>query len=288
MQDRRGQPTLRGSTRPKRALRELIRIYRKAIFDQWKRWRVWIGLGWLGVLILLVVIVPEDGRILEALRFEDGGRAEAFAQWSGDASKPHWIPLLTTLFLLVFGVWRSRRQIKHAAVVALISCLVAGVTVNLFRGTLGRPRPYSELADGFYGPSVRHELQSFPSGHAGAAFGYSTALAVVMPTMTVPATLFAVQAGWARMQLNRHRLSDVMVGAAIGLTWGWLLGMSSRQVLGKGGQQRGLVFRKLNPRRWSRLPSRAVRGRSGNRVSRLAVVQVLEGEILQGTTGPGT
>lgn len=221
----------------------------------WRDYRQALLLGWIGLLVLVIGMVPWDRELLDALRLADSPWADQFGRWSGDFSKPHWVPLLSTILLFGLGIWKKRRLWREAAVVALISCLVAGMTVNLFRGGLGRPRPTTEAADGFFGPTTEHAYQSFPSGHSGASFGYAAALATAMPHLAVPATIFAVQTGWARMQIRRHRLSDVVAGAGIGITWGWLLGLSVRRLNGVG-RSPGLPPRRFPRKKWSRLPAK--------------------------------
>ncbi len=229
--------------------------YRRTLVEVWRDYRSEIGWFWFGGIILVVGMIPYDPLLLEALRFEDNPSADQFGRWSGDFSKPHWVPLLATVLVFAVGVWRKRRLWREAAVVAMASCLIAGMTVNIFRGGLGRPRPTTEVADGFYGPTTEHGFQSFPSGHSGASFGYSAALAVAVPQLTIPAAIFAGQTAWARMQIRRHRLSDVTAGALIGITWGFLLGMAVRRLNGLG-RQAGLRPTRLPKGKWSRLPGR--------------------------------
>ena len=66
------------------------------------------------------------------------------------------------------------------------------------------------------------ECCSFPSGHAATAFA---AAAVIERhfgyRMSVPAMAIATYVGTSRLHDNRHFLSDVVFGAALGTATGW-------------------------------------------------------------------
>lgn len=74
---------------------------------------------------------------------------------------------------------------------------------------------------------------SFPSGHATAAFSIATMEAAFHQKEAPLWYAGAAAIGWSRVSLNRHRLTDVLGGAAIGfLTARWEL-----------SQHRGLILR---------------------------------------------
>lgn len=66
------------------------------------------------------------------------------------------------------------------------------------------------------------EKYSFPSGHTSRAFAVATALETMHgPLIGIPAFLLAGCAGFARIEKNKHFLSDVVFGAAWGSAIGW-------------------------------------------------------------------
>src|SRR5262245_26500611 len=63
---------------------------------------------------------------------------------------------------------------------------------------------------------------SFPSSHAANAFALAWVLARRWRRWTIPFFLFAGIVAFSRIYLNRHFLSDVLCGAAIGLASAWV------------------------------------------------------------------
>lgn len=100
----------------------------------------------------------------------------------------------------------------------------------LTKWSFGRERPYSsgidDPGDFSFGRGLLkgESFSSFPSGHASAAFAAASALTAeissrrpkmirwVAPPIYAAATLV----GWARLQSNKHWLSDVFMGAGLG------------------------------------------------------------------------
>jgi membrane-associated phospholipid phosphatase len=108
----------------------------------------------------------------------------------------------------------------------LLCSLGAGMTVNVVKMLIARTRPRffdfeGEVAATFAGwmPLGRGgaALQSFPSGHMATAVGFAVALAWLYPRGRWIFGSLAVLAGCQRMQSSSHYLSDVLIGAAVGL-----------------------------------------------------------------------
>ena len=99
-----------------------------------------------------------------------------------------------------------------------------GLTVMALRTVFVRSRPYS--GDGpwaFNWFETDNETQSFPSGHTVLAFTLSTVFAERIVTIWSRIVFYslATMTAAARVVNNQHWLSDVMVGAAIGIGAGW-------------------------------------------------------------------
>ncbi len=82
---------------------------------------------------------------------------------------------------------------------------------------------------------------SFPSSHAANAFGLACALTTFRPRWRLPCLALAALIAWSRVYLDRHYLSDIVVGAAIGAVFGiwaarWAAGSGRRWIAwGLGG-----------------------------------------------------
>jgi membrane-associated phospholipid phosphatase len=62
-----------------------------------------------------------------------------------------------------------------------------------------------------------NEHDSFPSGHATAAFAVATAQSALHPRQAPYWFAGAAVIGWSRIRLNRHHVGDVVAGAAVGI-----------------------------------------------------------------------
>lgn len=95
---------------------------------------------------------------------------------------------------------------------------LAGATSSLSKVALGRPRPDESLdADGYLPLSGQDAM---PSGHTTMAFALATTLADEIDRTWVSVGLYTLAAGvgWSRINDNRHWLTDIAGGAAVGIT----------------------------------------------------------------------
>lgn len=63
---------------------------------------------------------------------------------------------------------------------------------------------------------------SFPSGHTGAAFAVVSALYFCKNRGWIPALVMAVLIAFSRLYLYVHYPTDVLAGALLGMTAGWI------------------------------------------------------------------
>jgi membrane-associated phospholipid phosphatase len=125
-------------------------------------------------------------------------------------------------------IFRDDRA-KGTGSLASAAMLQSFLVVSVIKGLSGRQRPcYEDGADHWAGPVAffkRYEkgndglYNSFPSGHAAAAFSLATVVALQYrhrPWVAVLAYALAAGVGLSRMTEDRHWTSDVLVGAVIG------------------------------------------------------------------------
>jgi len=135
------------------------------------------------------------------------------------------ILLLLTAFVL--DVANRRRLVRVG-----MSALCGGALANSVKMLVARTRPddfnlNSNILASFEGwlpflglPSAEewdHSLQGFPSAHAATAVGFALGLAMVYPQGRRLFLAFAALASFQRMVSGSHFLSDVLVGAALGI-----------------------------------------------------------------------
>jgi membrane-associated phospholipid phosphatase len=139
------------------------------------------------------------------------------------------------VLIWIYGAMTKSSAWRRIAMVCFLGSSLAGLFNDCFRMTVGRPRPETNLPDGFYGiTNILHgTFQSFPSGHAATTFGTAAALLVCDLPLGLITTLYALAVVWARMELNRHYPSDVLVGASIGIYFGLMIGFGAKLRCGK-------------------------------------------------------
>ena len=100
----------------------------------------------------------------------------------------------------------------------LASLLLAGVTTGSIKELVGRVRPDDTRDPYLFRPFTRHD--AFPSGHATVAFALAGSLSEEIHNPWASAALYTAAAGtaWSRVNDQKHWTSDVVAGAAIGIT----------------------------------------------------------------------
>jgi undecaprenyl-diphosphatase len=191
----------------------------------------------LGSLALAWEIWPHDQAWLDALHtctFYNHAAAHDLAWYLGTFGDYPTYNLPVAILLWLYGIATKSTTCRRLAVIAFLGATLAGIFDDCFRLTLGRPRPdtlsHANLKDRFYGPliALRGGFQSFPSGHAASTFGMAIALLMTEWRLGILTTLIAASVVWARMELDRHYPSDVIVGAIIGIYFGLLVGYGAK------------------------------------------------------------
>ena len=95
---------------------------------------------------------------------------------------------------------------------AVVALVPVNLTVEALKRLVNRTRPDGEQ---------KRSNASFPSSHAANAATLAAVLARRWRRLTVPAWVAAGISGFSRMYLDRHFLSDVLVGGALGMLGVW-------------------------------------------------------------------
>jgi membrane-associated phospholipid phosphatase len=106
----------------------------------------------------------------------------------------------------------TRTGLRLASTLAL-----AGAASSVGKVVFGRPRPGDSFdADGYLPFSGQ---EAMPSGHTAMAFAMATTLADDIDRTWASVGLYTVAGGvaWSRINDNRHWLTDVVAGAAVGI-----------------------------------------------------------------------
>ena len=131
----------------------------------------------------------------------------------------------------VAGTALGSSGLQRASGHALVAASVAGVTVTALKFAFGRQRPSSGFDADHYDLFQPGDA-SFPSGHTAIAFSVATSLSRDIKGRWDDVALYSAASltGFARMNDNKHWLSDVVAGAAVGIVSGRWATRGNRQV----------------------------------------------------------
>lgn len=154
-----------------------------------------------------------------------------------------WYPA----YALIAGIFIWRLGWKRG-LVAILTCVVMVVfmdqTSNLIKHTIARLRPCyttSMIEGGLHYPELRGGFFGFFSGHSCNSFGFAICSWALFRTDTrlkwrgylCGALTWAALVGLSRIMMGKHYAGDVLVGAAYGLFFGYLIALLGRVVINK-------------------------------------------------------
>jgi membrane-associated phospholipid phosphatase len=125
---------------------------------------------------------------------------------------------LVTVGLLGGGLLSGDQEVARAGAQLAVTLAVTAAFSTGFKLTAGRPRPYESLdPDGFVPLSGQDAM---PSGHTAMAFAMATSLSDNIHRTWASIGLYTMAAGvgWSRLNDNKHWLTDVAMGAVVGVT----------------------------------------------------------------------
>jgi membrane-associated phospholipid phosphatase len=185
---------------------------------------LWSGLAFL---LLGIACFAIDRRAVHVFHGAISQRGHAVIYRITDLAKGgHWLALAIVVYLgahlaeFALGETALLQRVALVALAFLASLAAGSLVLHAMKIALGRRRPRDELEHGLFGfRPLGFDLQydSFPSGHALTIFCVAVILSGVLPDYAP--LWFAVAAGLAatRALLNAHFLSDVFIGAGVGL-----------------------------------------------------------------------
>jgi len=216
-QREKSEPTIGETLSLKLLMREASQVWCGGWARVWPRlWIILVALG-LGATLILTVS-PLDKTLQRDARVENPSARSAAKYLSKYGDLNVTGPLAAVVW--VAGAAFKKKRWRKLGLACLMGGLLAGLITNIPRAGLGRPRPYMEIADGFYGPHANGDYQSFPSGHATSSAAVGSAFGASSPVLAIPGAVFAASVSWSRMELDKHHPIDVTVGATIGTVCG--------------------------------------------------------------------
>jgi len=134
--------------------------------------------------------------------------------------------IATFLLFLFFRFFRKEKLYANQSLFVFVSIACSGIVVDIIKWVAGRYRPVMLFDQGLYGFSffkAGYEWNSFPSGHAATVFSLAFALSLLFPKGRYYFITAAIVAAASRVLLTSHFLSDVVIGAYVGIASVYLL-----------------------------------------------------------------
>jgi membrane-associated phospholipid phosphatase len=176
------------------------------------RW--WHGAILVGGLSALMLLDNPTERFVQGRRSASADNVSSGIRHMGQPE----VYGTVTLGLVAAGLASGNHDLTRAGGRLALTLALAGATSTVAKVALGRPRPNESLdADGYVPFSGQDAM---PSGHATMAFALATALSDDIHRTWATIGLYTLASGvaWSRINDNRHWLSDVAAGAAVGIT----------------------------------------------------------------------
>ncbi len=127
---------------------------------------------------------------------------------------------LSIIGYMFFTYYRRETEKANRFGLLLQAVLFSGVLTDMIKWIAGRYRPHEYFEHHLYGFDffqIKGAYTSFPSGHTTTAFAVATLLAYLFPKFQWMWWSFAFLIGLSRIVLTQHFVSDVIVGAYIGI-----------------------------------------------------------------------
>ena len=129
------------------------------------------------------------------------------------------IPVIGIAGIYGCGLIFDDPKIRNLGLQLVESYTYAGIVTTVIKSAVGRSRPYVGKGNMDWHPvKFNTDQTSFPSGHATLAFAVSSVMANYLDNIYWKAGWYTIASlvGTARIYHDKHWLSDVVIGSAIG------------------------------------------------------------------------
>lgn len=191
-------------------------------------------LGWLALTAGVATVAQRaDAAVRREVRgasAQANGTLDALADIGNGWGDPSVV--LVGAALWGGGLYARNETVAAVGLRAIEAITVSSVVTKLLKGAFGRARPRVSPTDPWdveFGRGFdSNDFESFPSGHSTAAFAFAAAVTSEVAhrapqharLVGVATYTLAVGTAYARMHRDAHWLSDVTMGAGIGIVSG--------------------------------------------------------------------
>jgi len=137
-----------------------------------------------------------------------------------------WYLISFAVFFVLFKYIFRLKSTANRFLFLFLAVAGSGLMVDVIKFVFGRARPKVYFEEGIYGIKffgMSSLYTSFPSGHSATAFSLATGVTLLFPRFAAPLFLAAALIAFSRIAITAHYLSDIVVGAYIGIVFAlWL------------------------------------------------------------------
>jgi membrane-associated phospholipid phosphatase len=164
-----------------------------------------------------LVLMSSDQKISHEFQEHPTHAAATVASVFRRVGQPE-IYAVVPLGVLTAGLLTNDEDVTRAGGRLVASVALSTAAFQTLKLVSGRARP--DAGQGAFAFSPFSGRGAFPSGHSTVAFALATSLAEELHNGWATAALYAIATGtaWSRVYDERHWASDVVLGAAVGIT----------------------------------------------------------------------
>jgi membrane-associated phospholipid phosphatase len=107
------------------------------------------------------------------------------------------------------GGRRGRQVALRGSVCYVVAAFIANIVI--------KPLVYRRRPQGTGEGRITPYTSSFPSGHTASDSAFVFSVAQELPVLAIPLAVAATTAHWSLIRSEKHHVSDVLAGGAIGL-----------------------------------------------------------------------
>jgi len=194
----------------------------------------WRNLGSTGALTLSLMAFDETARSGSQELAAKGNLDGAMNFFRGYGEVKYLAPASAAVYL--GGLATGSEIVRRVGKELLQTMIYSGIVTTSLKVIFGRSRPYTNEGAFSYSPFIIDDSHnSLPSGHTTIAFAVSSVLAAEIDNTYASIGLYTLASltGFSRMYNDKHWLSDVFLGAAIGASTGYFVVHENKKLYDK-------------------------------------------------------
>lgn len=172
------------------------------------------GLAFLGIV---AVLSPLDEPVRDEIQDRRTSGRDDFSKLIRHVGQPE-VYATVALGTVAVGLVSGNSKITRAGGRISAGLALGGLVAGGLKLAVGRRRPFGGEEQYTFHPFSKTD--SWPSGHTMTAFALATGVSDEVHSTPVTILMYSLATGvaWSRMNDNKHWLTDVVGGAAIGIT----------------------------------------------------------------------